>query len=60
MIAGVLGGEYQLFFFTPELLIDQRKWREALKSEVFSNRMKALIIDEAHTVKKWQEDTITA
>ena len=50
---GVLEGEYQLVFFTPECLIDQKKWREALKGRLFQARLRALVIDEAHTVKKW-------
>lgn len=53
MAIGVLRGEYQLVFFTPEMLIDQRKWREALKGDTLGSRLKALVIDEAHTVKKW-------
>lgn len=53
MLAGIIKGEYQLVYFTPELLIEKRKWREVLKSDVYDRRLKALIIDEAHTVKKW-------
>ena len=29
----VLEGKYQLVFFTPEFLIDQIKWREALSTK---------------------------
>ena len=53
MKKGVLEGEYQLVFFTPEYLIDQKKWREALKGNIFQARLRALVIDEARTIKKW-------
>ena len=49
----VLEGKYQLVFFTPECLIDQRKWREALRGRLFQVRLRALVIDEAHTTIKW-------
>lgn len=53
MKADVIDGKYQLVFFTPELLINQRRWRELLKGDVYEERLRALVIDEAHTVKKW-------
>ena len=53
MKSSVARGDYQLVFFTPELIIDSSKWREVLKSSVYKSRMRALVIDEAHTVKKW-------
>ncbi len=51
--AKVLAGEYQLVFFTPELLITKTKWRELLLGDVYKARIKALVVDEAHCVKKW-------
>ena len=53
MLESVIKGEYQLVYFTPELLIEKRKWREVLQSETYERRLKALVIDEAHTVVKW-------
>lgn len=32
---GVIAGEYQLVFFTPELLITKTKWRELLSGDVY-------------------------
>jgi superfamily II DNA helicase RecQ len=49
MLSGVLEGEYQLIFFTPELLIGKRKWRELLREALYASRLRAFIIDEAHT-----------
>jgi superfamily II DNA helicase RecQ len=50
--AGVFAGEYGLVFFTPELLLE-KKWRAVLHSKVYMSRVRALVVDEAHTVKKW-------
>lgn len=46
-------GEYQLVYITPELLITGGVWRKMLVGEVYSERLRAFIVDEAHTVKKW-------
>ena len=46
-------GEYQLVYITPELLITGGVWRKMLIGEVYSERLKAFVVDEAHTVKKW-------
>ena len=40
-------------FFTPELLIENKKWRKVLMSDVYTTRLKAFVVDEAHTVSKW-------
>ena len=51
--AGVFKGEYSLFvFFTPELLL-LRKWRDLFHSKPYMSRVRAFVVDEAHTVKKW-------
>ena len=52
--AGVLKGEYGLVvvFFTPELLLE-RRWRDVLHSKPYDQRVRAFVVDEAHTVKKW-------
>ena len=46
-------GEYQLLYITPELLITGGVWRKMLVGEVYSERLRAFIVDEAHTVNKW-------
>ena len=50
---GVLKGEYQLVYISPELLMVNLKWREMLRSVVFQTKLKGFIIDEAHCVTKW-------
>ena len=47
-----MGSTCQLVYFTPEALLDNRKWRRLLQSVEYSTRVKVLVIDEAHTVKK--------
>ena len=44
-------GKFPLFFFTPEALAN-RKWWKVISSEDYQKRIKGLVIDEAHTIKK--------
>lgn len=53
VIRGVSEGNYDVVFFTPELLINSKRWRSVLTSEVYAQRLKGLVIDEAHCVSKW-------
>lgn len=53
VVGGVLQGNYQLVFFTPEAMLLSRKWRRMLTSDVYARSLRALVVDEAHTVKKW-------
>ena len=52
MKSGVKEGRYQLVFFTPELMVGNRRWRKVLSSDMYRRRLRGFIIDEAHTVKK--------
>ena len=49
----VLAGKYQLVLFTPEMLVEKKAWRKMLLGDVYSTRLRAFVVDEAHTVKKW-------
>ena len=46
-------GHYQLVYFTPEILINNKKWRKMFETDVYQERLKGFIVDEAHCVKKW-------
>ena len=46
-------GFYQLVFFSPEALLCNEAWRDMLKTPVYQDNVVALVIDEAHLVKKW-------
>ena len=50
---GVLRGAYQLVLFTPELLINEKFWRKMLLDDTYAHRLRSLVVDEAHTVKRW-------
>ena len=50
---GVKKGEYQLVLITPEMLLGGKQWRKMLRLEIYSQRLRTVVIDEAHTVKKW-------
>ena len=49
----VRNGDYQLILFTPEMLLDQKRWRRMLLDDVYSTHLRPVVVDEAHTVKKW-------
>ena len=53
MMSGVMAGDYQLVFFTPEILLMKSKWRDMLLGDVYRNRINALVVDVAHCMKKW-------
>ena len=50
---GVKNGNFRVVFFTPELLLERKRWRHLLQKEHYMKRLKGFIVDEAHTVKKW-------
>ena len=49
----VCRGEYQLVFITPEMIINHKTWRKVIDGDIYTKRLKAFVIDEAHCVKKW-------
>ena len=48
----IIRGEVELLFITPEA-ISESVWQKVLASSVYQNRIKALVIDEAHCVSQW-------
>ena len=52
VLEGVRKGVYKLVYFTPEMLLLNKHWRVMLTSKVYTQNLRALIVDEAHTVKK--------
>ena len=47
MKKGVHAGQFQLVFFTPELLIDSKRWRKMLSSAIYSRRLRGLLLMKA-------------
>jgi len=52
-IANVLQGKVQLLFISPELILNNRSYRNMLLSDVYKKNLVALVVDEAHCVKTW-------
>ena len=53
MKTGVIRGDYQLVLFTPEMQLQSKQWRSMLLGKVYSQRLRAFVVDEAHIVKQW-------
>ena len=53
MKLGVLSGAFQLVSFSPEAILNQKRWRYLLRQEPYVSHLMALVVDEAHCVIKW-------
>ena len=51
---GVKNGEYSLVYMSPESMT-VLQWREMFWSQLYQQRLKGIVIDEAHCVEKWYE-----
>ena len=49
----ILKGEVSLVYATPEALIENYRYRSMLLSPVYQEKLVAVVVDEAHTVKLW-------
>ena len=47
-----MAGKYQLLFFTPEAILGRGRWRDFFMYKC-AERIRALVVDEAHTVSMW-------
>ncbi len=45
-------GKYELIFMSPEALLTDMNWWDMLQSPIFQENLVALVVDEAHCVKK--------
>ena len=44
----------QILFATPEILIENKNvFNDVLKSKTYKDRIKAIVVDEAHLVVEW-------
>lgn len=46
-------GIYQVIFMSPEALFATTEWRQMLSTEYYRLNLVAMVVDEAHCVKKW-------
>jgi len=50
---GILAGKYSFLFASPESFLENERWRNMLRSNVYQNNVFAVVTDEAHVVPKW-------
>jgi superfamily II DNA helicase RecQ len=50
---GVEAGEYSIVYGMPEVWMLNLRWRNMLNSKVYSTRLCALAVDEAHVIGQW-------
>ena len=53
VLKGVQMGVYKIVFFTPEMLLLNKGWCHLLTSQTYRANLRAIVVDEAHTIKKW-------
>ena len=46
-------GEYSIVFGSPEAWLRNDRWRRMLDNHVYSNKLCAVAIDEAHVLRQW-------
>ena len=46
-------GNYQILFLSSEALFSSTEWRRLLSTDHYKHNLVALVVDEAHCVKKW-------
>ena len=51
--AGIVNGQYQIVYSSPEALLRNSHWRDMLGSRVYQEHLIAPIVDEAHCVHSW-------
>ena len=52
-VSGVLSGQAQLVFISPESLMCNYKYRNMLLSSAYQQSLVAVVVDEAHCIKMW-------
>lgn len=46
-------GAFSLIYGTPEAWLKNQRWRDMLNNSVYSEKLCAIAIDEAHVLKQW-------
>ena len=46
-------GKYSLVYGSPEAWLDNERWRSILHNDVYSRKLCAIAVDEAHVLKQW-------
>ena len=50
---GILQGNYQVVYVSPETILQVAEWREMLRSSVYRENTVAVAVDEAHCICTW-------
>ena len=53
MKQSVLDGNYSVLYSSPESLLTIQLWRNMIASQIYSNKLVAIAIDEAHCIDTW-------
>ena len=48
-----MNGQVRIIFTTPELLLTDAEWSDVFQSPSVVHCLVAVVVDEAHCVKKW-------
>ena len=46
-------GLFQFVFASPEVLVGDVTWRAILNSKIYQEKLRLLVVDEAHTIIQW-------
>ncbi len=46
-------GKFSVVYTTPKALIKNKLWRKTLSSSVYTSKLCAIAVDEAHVIKQW-------
>ena len=55
-IKDVENGRFSVVYVTPDALLLNERWRSILAGPLYSTRLCAVAVDEAHVIKQWQEE----
>ena len=49
----IIDGQFDLIYCSHETLLEDSKWKQMLKSKHYQDRLRLIVVDEAHTVTQW-------
>ena len=52
-IKDVENGQFSVVYAMPDALLLTERWRSMLASPLYSTRLCAVVVDEAHEIKQW-------
>ena len=46
-------GQFAVVYGTPEASLNDERWRKMLSSDIYTAKLCAIAVDEAHVIKQW-------